>query len=294
MIGTYRWLCTEYLTSVEFRQLEPRTQRVRRGILQSTFEEKIAPTSVRVFADVPVSELTPGAIRVLRDRKAPVPESANSRLKAIRQVFAWALGAKLNGITYNPARDVPYLKRKGSGWHSWTVEEIEQFEVRHPVGTKARLALALLIYTGQRRSDIVRLGRQHVREGWLHFTQAKNQNRKPVTLDIPVLPVLEDIIVQSPVGDMTFLVTTFGRPFTVNGFGGWFRRRCNEAGLSHCSAHGLRKASAAIAAENGATEDQLMAIFGWTTAKQAAHYTKGASRRRLAGDAMGLLQRHRR
>jgi integrase len=80
-------------------------------------------------------------------------------------VFTWALGAKLNGVTYNPARDVPYFKAKGSGWHSWTIEEIEQFEARHPVGTKARLALALLIYTGQRRSDIVRLGRQHVRNG---------------------------------------------------------------------------------------------------------------------------------
>src|SRR5438874_578649 len=102
--GTYRWLCTEYLTSVEFRQLELRTQRVRRGILQSTFEEKVVPTSVRVFADVPASELTSEAIRVLRDRKAAVPEGANSRLKAIRQVFTWALGA---GVTYNPARDVP-------------------------------------------------------------------------------------------------------------------------------------------------------------------------------------------
>ncbi|MFZ0055345.1 MAG: tyrosine-type recombinase/integrase [Pseudolabrys sp.] len=88
-------------------------------------------------------------------------------------------------------------------------------------------------------------------------------------------------------------MTQFGRPFSVNGFGGWFRRRCNEAGLSHCSAHGLRKASAAIAAENGATEDQLMAIFGWTTPKQAAHYTKAARRRKLAAAGMELLERDR-
>ena len=230
---------------------------------------------------------------MLRDRKASVPEGANSRLKGIRQVFSWALEAKIQGIAYNPTRDVPYLKRKGTGWHSWTVEEIEQFEASHAIGTKARLALALLIYTGQRRSDVVRFGRQHFRKGWLHFTQAKNQNRTPVNIEIPILPALQAIIDKSPVGDLTFLVTEFGKPFTANGFGNKMRRWCNAAGLTHCSAHGLRKASAVIAAENGATEDQLMAIFGWLTPKQAAHYTKAARRRKLAGDAMALLERHR-
>lgn len=291
--GTYRHLCTAYMASVEFARLSPCTQRVRRGILQSTFDETIHPQDAMVFADVPIGELTVQAVRVLRDRKAKTPEAANGRLKAIRQVFTWAIDAQRPDVTYNPARDVPYLKGNGKGWHSWTVEEIEQFEARHPVGTKARLALALCMFTGQRRSDIVRLGRQHARDGWLHFTQAKNEARKPISIDIPILDVLQEIIDQSPVGDLTFLVTQFGRPFTTNGFGNWFRRRCNEAGLPHCSAHGLRKASAASAAENGASEDQLMAIFGWLTPKQAAHYTKGARRRKLAGAGMKALERDR-
>ncbi|MCE3248703.1 MAG: integrase family protein, partial [Geminicoccaceae bacterium] len=58
----------------------------------------------------------------------------------------------------------------------------------------------------------------------------------------------------------------------------------------HCSAHGLRKAGATIAAENGATEHQLMAIFGWDSPKQAALYTRAANRRKLAGGAMHLLE----
>ncbi len=150
-----------------------------------------------------------------------------------------------------------------------------------------------MIYTGARRSDIVRLGRQHVRNGWLHLTQAKNAKRRPIKVDIPILPILQSVVDASPVGDLAFLATEHGRPFTVNGFGNKMRQWCNEAGLPHCSAHGLRKASATIAAENGATEDQLMAIFGWLTQTQAAHYTKAARRRKLAGDAMGLLE-HRR
>jgi hypothetical protein len=52
-------------------------------------------------------------------------------------------------------------------------------------------------------------------------------------------------------GDLTFLVTKHGKPFTANGFGNWFRDRCDEARLPQCSAHGLRKAGATIAAENG-------------------------------------------
>jgi len=90
---------------------------------------------------------------------------------------------------------------------------------------------------------------------------------------------------------MTFLVTKFGKPFTAPGFGNWFRRRCDEAGLPHCSAHGLRKAGASIAAENGATENQLMAIFGWETTKEAARYTKAARQKKMARDAMPKLLR---
>ena len=67
-----------------------------------------------------------------------------------------------------------------TGYHSWTPEEVEKFEQAHPVGSKPRLALALLVYTGVRRSDVVRLGEQHVREGWLRFKQHKNRNRHPI------------------------------------------------------------------------------------------------------------------
>lgn len=85
---------------------------------------------------------------------------------------------------------MPYLKSGSEGFHSWTIEEVRQFEERHAVGSKARLALALLLYTGQRRSDVVGFGRQHMKQGWPTFTQVKNRRRKPVTLSIPVRPEL--------------------------------------------------------------------------------------------------------
>lgn len=284
---TYRWLCVHYLASVDFGRLDPRTQAARRGILESTFNEAVAPGKAETFAEFPVERMAAKAIRVLRDRKAGLPEAANSRVKALRQVFAWAI--ENEHVTTNPARDVPYIRGNTVGFHSWEVEEVEQFEHRHPIGTKARLALALLMYTGVRRSDVVRLGRQHIRDGWFKIAVQKNRKRKPVTVELPVLIALDEIIAASPTGDLTFLITQFGRPFTANGFGNWFRRRCKEADLSHCSAHGLRKAGAARAAENSATTHELMAIFGWQTVKEAERYTQAAQRKRLASNAERLL-----
>jgi integrase len=78
-------------------------------------------------------------------------------------------------------------------------------------------------------------------------------------------------------------MTEFGKPFTAAGFGGWFRDRCDEAGLPHCTAHGLRKAGATIAADEGASDRELMALYDWTTAAQANAYTAAANRKRLAG-----------
>jgi site-specific recombinase XerD len=105
----------------------------------------------------------------------------------------------------------------------------------------------------------------------------------------PFLPVLEQIIAGSPCGSMTFLETAQGKPFTAAGFGNWFRDRCDEAGLPKCSAHGLKKAGATLAAENGATASQLMAMFDWSTISQAEVYTRAADRKRMAGEAMGLI-----
>jgi integrase len=228
-----------------------------------------------------------GTLRHLETPKLKTPEAANARVKALRQVFAWALKQKL--AKSNPALEVEYLRTGSQGWHAWTIDEVSQYEARHPLGTRARLALALLLYTGVRRSDAVKLGRQMIRRGWLTFTQTKNRKRNPIPVSIPVLPELQAVIDATPSCNMTFLVTEFGRPFTAAGFGNRFRKWCNDAGLLHCSAHGLRKAGATIAAENGATEHQLMAIFGWTTAKQAEHYTKAARRKLLAAGAMHLL-----
>jgi integrase len=290
-VGTYRWLCEQYLRSTDFEQLDPKTQHVRRQVLEHTWAEPIAPGAKETFADFPVARMGTKAVRVLRDRKRGFPEAANVRVKAIRRLFRWALDDEVPGLKGNPARDVSYLRGRQGGFHSWTIDEVERYEECHAVGTTARLALALLLYTGQRRSDIVLFGRQHVRGGWLHFTQQKNRNRRPITLELPILPVLQRIIDASTTGDLTFLVNEYGHPFTANGFGNRMREWCDEAGLPHCTSHGLRKTGAAIAAENGATAHELMSIFGWLTLKEAERYTRAAEQKKIAARAITMLER---
>ena len=270
-----------------------RVQRVRRGILEATFDEPIAPGSPRFFRDIPLSRMAANEVEVLRDRKLAFPEGANNRVKAIRAVFKWAVRKKgTDGkplASTNPARDVPYLKSNNpGGYHTWTLDEVHQFQERHPIGTKARLALALLLFTGQRRSDITRLGRQHVCDNKITLTQFKGRNRQPMRLVLPILPALQQIIDSSSCGEMTFLVNELGRPFTDAGFGNWFRDRCVEAGVPG-RANGLRKPGATIAANNGATAHQLMAMFGWRTLKMAEQYTRAADQQRLAEAAMHML-----
>lgn len=287
--NSLRWLCEQYFQSGEYRRLDKRTQHVRKLIIEHMWAEPLKPDSKKIFEDLPISAITSKAVRVLRDRKTETPEAANSRVKALRAIFSWACKPDVELMSSNPARDVAQFTQQGDGYHSWTDEEISQFEARHPIGTKPRLALALLLYTGQRRSDVVLLGRQHVSGESLRFTQFKGRNKKPVTLEIPVHPTLRKVIDASQCGDMTFLVTEFGKGFTSNGFGNWFRKQCNSANLTHCSAHGLRKAASARLAERGATEKQIMSITGHSTSKEVTRYTKAANQKRLARSAIELL-----
>lgn len=287
--GTWRWLCTEYLRrSAAYLTLEPPTRATYRRYLESTYDQPIAPDDRRPFAIVPIAKMTPRAIRAIRDRRLDTPAAANATLKIIRQVFAFALEEDLS--TSDPTATVRNLRTHTDGHHTWTIEEANRFEAHHPVGSQARLAYALLLYTGARVSDVRLIGRQHIADGWLHFRPSKTSRTSGIEVDVPILPALQEILDAAPAGNMTYLTTHQHRPYSARGLSNRMRDWCDEAGLPQCSAHGLRKAGATIAAENGATEAQLMAIYGWTSPKQAALYTRKARRRKLAGDAMTLIK----
>jgi integrase len=177
-----------------------------------------------------------------------------------------------------------------TGGHTpWTNEDIEQ--ARHPTGTQARLAMAILLNTAGRREDAVRLGPQHCRYGRIRFTQAKNEHCNPVQVDIPIHPDLARVIEVTPSGHLTFLVTAFSKPFSAAGFGNKFRTWCEEAGLPKLTAHGLRKAAATRLAEAGASPHEIMAVTGHQSLEEVERYTRAARRPQLADSGMDKLKK---
>jgi integrase len=206
--------------------------------------------------------------------------AARDWLKAIRALMKYAIEFGLRAD--NPATDVKLPNQRTNGYHSWTDAEIEQFEAHHGQGTRARLALTLLLYTGQRRGDVIRMGRQHIRDGVVHVRQQKTG----IELAIPIHATLAAIIAETPANHLNLLTTQTGKPFSAAGFGNWFRERCNEAGLSHCSAHGLRKAAARRLAEAGCTMHEIAAITGHASLSEVQRYTRAVDQARLARAAM--------
>jgi integrase len=280
--GTMRALAVFYFNSIAYRSMAPSTQSVYRNIIERFCEDKGA-TGV-AYGDMPAAGMRREHIVRLMAARAAKPDSANGLRKVLRAMMAHAVEIEMRKD--DPTRDVKPIKVKTDGFHSWTEAEIEQFEAKHPIGSKARLAFSLLLYSGQRRSDVVTMGRQHIRDGVIHVRQQKTR----AELDIPIMPELLAVIADTPKDNLTFLVTQFGKPFTAAGFGNWFRERCNEAGLPHCSAHGLRKAASRRLAEFGCTIHEVAAITGHASLREVQRYTKGADQKRLAASAMQKMK----
>jgi integrase len=273
--ASLRALLEAFYRSAAFKALDTRSQRVRLNILEAWAtgrEEK------------PFRLIERRHVLKWRDDKAATPGAATNLVKALRQLFAYAVDYDL--MRENPAQSVPYLRKKNGGFHTWTIAEVRKFEAHHPVGSKPRLAMALLFYTSQRRSDVVTFGKQMLRDGRLHYVQRKTGKR----MSTRVIKPLQEILDATPSTSLTFLETHHGLPYTANGFGNAFRAWCDEAGLPHCSAHGLRKALASRLAELGATTHQIKDTLGHETLSQAALYTRDADAVINSDAAMKLIE----
>src|SRR5260370_30120024 len=189
--------------------------------------------------------------------KAGTPSAARNFLKTVRALMTHCI---MEGMRADdPTQGVKQAPIKTAGYRTWTEGDIAAFEAVHPIGSRARLAFALLLYTAQRRSDVVHLGRQHIRDGMFQLRQQKTG----ATLVIPVHPALTEVLEAMPNDHLTFLTTGTGKPFSAAGFTNWFREMCNEAGLPRgTSAHGLRKAACRRLAEAGWSAEGIAAGRG--------------------------------
>ncbi len=231
------------------------------------------------------------------EARADKPDSANGLRKVLREMMKVAV--KLEWRDDDPTLGVKKIKpKKKGGFHPWTDADIATFAERHAVGTKARLAMTLGLRTGQARQDVILMGEQHITREQdehghelevLNWVRKKTEDKTGLELAIPVHPELRAIIDATPSGHLTFLVNELGAPFTAAGFGNWFRDRCNEAGLPHCSFHGLRKAAATRLIDAGCDVVEAAAITGHASLKELQRYIETRDRKRAARRAMHKL-----
>jgi integrase len=229
--------------------------------------------------DKPLALLPPKFIALTLSKMKPF--AARNWVKALRGLMQFAV--KLGLCESDPTQGVKLARVKTDGHHTWSEVEIELFETTHPIGTEPRLALALLLYTAQRRGDVARMGRQHIRDGVIDVRQQKTGT----TLAIPVHSDLRAIIDATPSEHLTFLVGRGGRPLSGNVLSRKFREWCDEAGLpKRCTAHGLRKAACRRLAEAGCSANEIAAISGHASLREVERYTKAADQARMARNAM--------
>lgn len=276
--GTVAAALASYFASAGFAGFAPETRRTWRYHLERFRAD---------HGDKRVAMLRPEHVDRIMAAKAKQPPSARNFLKALRSFMRWCVTAKL--CADDPTANMKLPKVKTQGYRPWSEDEIAAYRQRHAVGTRARLALELLLNLGSRRSDVILMGRQHLRGGEFTYRTKKNGT---LVEGVPLLPECAEALEAMPKSEhLTFLITHFGKSFTPAGFGNWFRDMCDEAGVPKgYSAHGLRKASATRLAELGATAHQLMSWHGWATLREPERYTRSANNKKLARAAGELLK----
>jgi len=268
--GSLSAVLVGYYGSRSFRRLSAGTQALWRAILERWRETD---------GDKPIAVLPKEYI--VRRLDGMKPHAARNWLKASRHLIAYCIEHGL--IRHDPAAGIKLKLPRSEGHHTWSESEVLQFETFHPVGSKARLALALGLYTAQRRGDVIRMGRQHIKDGALSITQEKTGAR----LLIPIHPELQQILDATPTGHLTLLTTKSGKSYSAGDFSEQFRAWCDAAGLPlACNFHGLRKTAARRLAEAGCSAHEISAITGHASLREVERYTKAADQTRLAAAAM--------
>lgn len=222
----------------------------------------------------------------LQDRMGATPAQADAFIEAVAVMYDWAIARK--HIRTNPARGIGKVYRKGDGATPWKAADVKRFLAFHRAGTKAHVAINVLLWTGCRIEDTTLLGRGHecVIEGVdaLRWTPLKKGSSE---VCIPLLAPLRDATRAPTVQGATYLLGRGGKPFASgDSASAMFKRWCKDAGLPHLSAHGIRKGLAELLAELGCSQYEIMAILGHSEAQTSEVYTRRVERWRLAQAAM--------
>lgn len=274
--GSVSDVIARYYADNAFLDLRHATQVVYRGVLEN-FRS--------LFGDDQIQRFDAERIARLMTDMRHKPHAAARLRKLLAQLFTIARRAKIVPFGFDPVKDTKAPKAESEGYHRWTEDELAAFEAKHPLGTKPRLAFALLLYGAQRSGDVRFMSHETIAEGRIRLSQSKTSN----AVDVPVVAPLREAIAAGPLGDVLLLETKDGEPFTPKGFYGLMKKACVKAGIPHCAPHGLRKSAARRCREAGCSDDEGMAITGHKSVKEYRRYAGDDSRGDRADAAMAKV-----
>jgi integrase len=212
-------------------------------------------------------------------------------LRALRHFLKYAVTAGM--IAEDPTNGVSRIKMKSTGgFYAWTEDDVAKFEAAHPVGSQARLALALYLNLGVRKSDVVRIGPRSIRNGELvDFAPQKTSHNNGKLITVPLLEETKAILAATPVtGTDAYLVNSWGKPYTAAGFGNKMREWCDAAGLPECTSHGLRKLCLIRLAEAGFSAPAIGSISGHKDLREIQTYIDAADRKKMARATIAAVE----
>lgn len=260
-----------YLADPRFAKLRPASQTRMRRVLK-----KLAPLYGEEI----------GAIRrpVIADMARGMTNGSKAEfLSAASALFARAVDEEW--ISANPVKGIAQ-PRLGShrGW-----KDSEWAAFIRGATPPIRLTAMLARYTGQRRSDIVKMRLDHIEEIDGQRVIRVEQQKTGLKLAIPISPAL-DLAIPAYTKSGFLLETEQGEPFDVGTLTHRFGRERMRLGLPKgLVIHGLRRTLAEKAVEQGATIPEAMSLGGWTSIKTFQGYIKGADQLRLATRAMRAM-----
>jgi integrase len=271
--GTVDAVLKAYYASQTWQNMALGTQRNHRTALDRFRKQ---------FGEGPINRMTRKHVTDLLEAMPPIP--GRNFLVSVRALMQYAVKKELRSD--DPTEGVERIKPPASdGWRTWTDEEISQYEAYWPIGSMPRLAFALALYTSQRRSDVVQMGPQHIKAGWMIITPKKTKRTTGKTLRLKIDARLQHVIDNTPQsGHLAYIVNQWGKPFADgSSFGEAFKGWCRKAGLPNdLSLHGLRQAFCRIAVEEGASESEVRSYTGHTTSRQLQPYIQARDEAILA------------
>jgi integrase len=267
-------LVVAYYRSAEWAELADRTRTARRNIIER-FRAKHGTKRVALLRREHIERMLAEIAR---------PSARHDWLKAIRTLLRFGIPIMLR---VDPTEGIAIKLPKSKGHHSWTDVEVEQYRAYWPLGTQQRLVMEFALETASRRSEVVRLGPQHVRNGRIRIERSKGSD----DVDIPMSPELQAACEAMPKQHLTYIVTAYGKPRSAHGLSMDFAEWATKAGLPpRCRLHGLKKAGMRRRAEAGNTAHELMAFSGHKTLTEVQRYTAAADKKALADSGMAKMR----